>query len=220
MSQQLLPTVNNNSSSSGKKLSAFATKIKKKIKAICIYTPKSHVRVMPSVTSSRLWDDCNGRPTFNDRSHERLLSTVRAVFYLYLNCSLRFRLQKQPTHAHSAHTHSLQFSVIKCCLIISIDNANRDLSSTPVVPIRNDAQMRLPPFMDASIHPFGQRIVHKVGRRCVVFGFFLCFFGQNNIRPHQPLTDLGRHTRQAAALALMIHRSAFVRSVRYMSSLV
>lgn len=124
------------------------------------------------------------------------------------------------TRSLGTHTLAAVFSVIKCCLIISIDNANRDLSSTPVVPIRNDAQMRLPPFMDASIHPFGQRIVHKVGRRCVVFGFFLCFFGQNNIRPHQPLTDLGRHTRQAAALALMIHRSAFVRSVRYMSSLV
>lgn len=180
MSQQLLPTVNNNSSSSsgnssGKKLSAFATKIKKNKSDLHLHgekSCKSHAQCDQLSTVGRL----QRRPTFNDRSHERLLSTVRAVFYLYLNCSLRFRLQKQPTHAHSAHTHSLQFSVIKCCLIISIDNANRDLSSTPVVPIRNDAQMRLPPFMDASIHPFGQRIVHKVGRRCVVFGFFFCVF--------------------------------------------
>lgn len=53
----------------------------------------------------------------------------------------------------------------------------------------------------------------------VVLCCAVCFFGQNNIRPHQPLIDLGRHTRQAAALALMIHQSAFV-SVSYMSSLV
>lgn len=124
--------------------------------------------------------DCGTTATTTDVQRPKPRTTVVHCASCFLSVS---KLQLALSIAKAAYTRSLGthtlaavFSVIKCCLIISIDNANRDLSSTPVVPIRNDAQMRLPPFMDASIHPFGQRIVHKVGRRCVVFGFFFCVF--------------------------------------------
>lgn len=71
-----------------------------KKKAICIYTPKSHVRVMPSVTSSSssgsysfihtMWDCGTMFESFNDRSDCPLsFLSVSSKLQLALSIAMR-----------------------------------------------------------------------------------------------------------------------------------